>query len=61
MADPRVADMRPSETSHSRAWATATATYILVALGFLAIAAVAAWVPAKRAAALDPMNALRDC
>ncbi|HEY3740061.1 MAG TPA: ABC transporter permease [Bryobacteraceae bacterium] len=34
-------------------------TYIAVAIGFLLIAALSAWIPARRAAALDPMNALR--
>ncbi len=35
-------------------------TYVVVGLGFLAISTVVAWIPAKRAAALDPMQALRD-
>ena len=35
-------------------------TYIVVAIGFLAIAVISASIPARRAAALDPMNALRD-
>lgn len=34
-------------------------TYIAVAIGFLLIAALSAWIPARRAAGLDPMNALR--
>jgi putative ABC transport system permease protein len=37
------------------------ATYIGVAVGFMAIASISAWIPARSAAALDPMNALRDC
>jgi predicted permease len=36
------------------------ATYVVVAIGFLTIAAISAWIPARRAAGLDPMNALRD-
>ena len=40
--------------------ATDPVTYGAVALGFLALAAIAALIPARRAAALDPMNALRD-
>ena len=35
-------------------------TYIAVAIGFLAVAAFSAWIPAKRASMLDPMNALRE-
>jgi putative ABC transport system permease protein len=39
---------------------TDSATFVSVALLFLLLAAVAAWVPARRAAALDPTVALRD-
>jgi putative ABC transport system permease protein len=39
---------------------TDPATFSAIALGFLAIAAVACGVPAFRAARLDPMAALRD-
>ena len=35
-------------------------TYVSAGIGFLAVAALAAWIPARRAAGLDPMNALRD-
>jgi predicted permease len=34
-------------------------TFAVVSLAFLAIAAFAAWVPARRAATLDPMGAMR--
>lgn len=40
--------------------ATDPATFLAVAVLFLAIAAVASWLPARRAAALDPTAALRD-
>ena len=40
--------------------ATDPATFALVALGFLLIATVASWVPALRAASLDPVKALRE-
>ena len=40
--------------------ATDPATFVVVALGFLLIAALASWVPALRAAALDPVRALRE-
>ena len=39
--------------------ATDPPTYVAMAAVFLAIAAVAAWLPARRAAGLDPTNALR--
>jgi putative ABC transport system permease protein len=35
-------------------------TYAVVALAFLALAALTSWIPARRAAALDPARALRD-
>jgi ABC-type lipoprotein release transport system permease subunit len=34
-------------------------TFVAMALLFLAIAAIASWLPARRAAALDPTVALR--
>lgn len=40
--------------------ATDRVTFGVVAIGFQLIAAVASWVPALRAAALDPVRALRD-
>jgi putative ABC transport system permease protein len=39
--------------------ATDPPTFVAVALLFLAIAAVASWVPGRRAARLDPTHALR--
>jgi putative ABC transport system permease protein len=36
------------------------ATYLAMAFLFLAIAALASWLPGRRAAALDPLAALRD-
>ena len=39
---------------------TDPATYVSIGLVFLFIAAVASWLPARRAAALDPTEALRD-
>lgn len=39
---------------------TDPATFVSIALIFLLIAAVASWLPARRAAALDPTEALRD-
>lgn len=40
--------------------ATDPATFVAVAIAFLVIAAIASWVPALRAAALDPVEALRE-
>jgi putative ABC transport system permease protein len=40
--------------------ATDPVTFGVVAIAFLLIAAVASWVPALRAAALDPVRALRE-
>jgi predicted permease len=40
--------------------ATDPATFGVVAIAFLLIAAIASWVPALRAAALDPVRALRE-
>jgi predicted permease len=39
---------------------TDPATFLVMAVLFFAIAAVASWLPARRAAALDPTAALRD-
>jgi putative ABC transport system permease protein len=39
---------------------TDPATYLSMGLVFLLIAAVASWLPARRAAALHPTEALRD-
>jgi len=38
---------------------TDPATFAIMSVGFLLIAAVACWIPARRAAALDPTVALR--
>jgi len=40
--------------------ATDPLTYVLMVLVFLLIAAVSSWIPARRAAALDPVKALRE-
>ncbi|MEI6243938.1 MAG: FtsX-like permease family protein, partial [Acidobacteriota bacterium] len=39
--------------------ATDPLTYVVMVLLFLAIAAISAWLPARRAARLDPTSALR--
>jgi len=39
---------------------TDPATFAAMALVFLTVAAFASWLPARRAAALDPSNALRE-
>ncbi len=39
---------------------TDPATFVAITVLFLAIASLACWVPARRAAALDPANALRE-
>jgi ABC-type lipoprotein release transport system permease subunit len=36
------------------------ATFATIAAVFFAIAALACWLPARRAASLDPTNALRE-
>jgi len=40
--------------------ATDPATFSAMAIVFLLIGAAASWLPARRAAALDPTSALRD-
>jgi len=40
--------------------ATDPATYLFMVLLFLLIAVVSSWIPARRAAALDPVKALRE-
>jgi len=35
-------------------------TFCVMVMFFVLIAALATWVPARRAAALDPLNALRE-
>jgi ABC-type lipoprotein release transport system permease subunit len=39
---------------------TDPATFSIVAVLFLFVAAMASWLPARRAAALDPARALRE-
>jgi len=39
---------------------TDPSTFVSMALLFLFIAATASWLPARRAAGLDPTHALRD-
>jgi ABC-type lipoprotein release transport system permease subunit len=39
---------------------TDPATFVAVAAGFFLIAAFASWLPARRAAFLDPARALRE-
>jgi ABC-type lipoprotein release transport system permease subunit len=39
---------------------TDPATFVAMAVLFFFIAAVASWMPARRAAALDPVEALRE-
>jgi putative ABC transport system permease protein len=40
--------------------ATDPLTFATIAIGFALVAAIAAWIPARRAAGLDPQVALRD-
>jgi putative ABC transport system permease protein len=40
--------------------ATDPVTFATIAIGFAIVAGIAAWIPARRAAALDPQAALRD-
>ncbi len=40
--------------------ATDPLTFATIAIGFALVAAIAAWIPARRAAGLDPQSALRD-
>lgn len=38
---------------------TDAGTYVAVALGFAGVALVASWLPARRAAGIDPVRSLR--
>jgi len=40
--------------------ATDPATYVAMAAGFLLVTVAACWIPARRAAGLDPVRALRE-
>ena len=40
--------------------ATDPMTFTAIAVGFAIVTAMAAWIPARRAAGLDPQVALRD-
>jgi putative ABC transport system permease protein len=39
---------------------TDVTTYVAMTAGFLAISALASWLPARRASSLDPVKALRE-
>lgn len=39
---------------------TDTATYVLVAVGLMAVSLLASWIPARRASRIDPVQALRQ-